>query len=314
MNEYYSPGARMLLGITLGDACGAPFENLSFQDATKKLSLVGISPGLYTDDTQQALAIAEIMASGEEISPLILAKSFLNAYARDPRSGYSRQTLQMLSSPDPESFLCSIPNHERSERKTDGAAMRAPPLGFFPDRKTVIKSAMLSASITHGHPDAIAATVAIALIAHERIYHDTPFPELWNVIREEIREMNPDVISWCDRCAGLVIPDREILLGEYAPYGVPYTESRIFLGVVIFLLTRFGDDPCTLLKEAIQVGGDTDTVAAVVLGIALVRGGEDSRIWDLVAGIEDGPYGREYVISIGNSLSDRFSESLKIFQ
>jgi len=65
-----------------------------------------------------------------------------------------------------------------------------------------------------------------------------------------------------------------------------------------------------LLKEAIQVGGDTDTVAAVVLGIALVRGGEDSKIWDLVAGIEDGPYGKEYLISIGNSLSDRFSPYL----
>ncbi len=296
----------MLLGIALGDACGAPFENLSFQDATKKLASDGLSPGRYTDDTQQALAIAEIMASGEEISPLILAKSFLKAYARDPRSGYSRQTLQMLSSPDPDSFLGSILDHEKRERKTDGAAMRAPPLGFFPDRKTVIKSAVLSSSITHGHPDAIAATVAIALLAHERIYCDTSFPKLWNAIREEVRKINPDVISWCDWCARLLFPDREILLGEYAPYGVPYTESRIFLGVVIFLLTRYGDDPCTLLKEAIQLGGDTDTVAAVVLGITLVKGGENSRIWDLVEGIEDGPYGREYVILIGNSLSERF--------
>ena len=139
---------------------------------------------------------------------------------------------------------------------------------------------------------------------------DIPFPELWDIIREEVPEMNPDIISWCDQCAGLVIPDRETLLSEYAPYGVPYTESRIFLGVVIFLLTRYGDDPCTLLKEAIQVGGDTDTVAAVVLGIALVRGREDSRIWDLVEGIEDGPYGREYVILIGNDLSEMYSESL----
>ncbi len=296
----------MLLGIALGDACGASFENLSFQDATKKLEAEGIIPGRYTDDTQQALAIAEIMAFGDEITPFNLAKSFLTAYVRDPRQGYSRQTLRMLLSPDPQSFLKSISDHERSERKTDGAAMRAPPLGFFPDRKTVIKSAVLSASITHGHPDAIAATVAIALFAHERIYHDTLFSELWAVIREEVREMSPDIIFWCDRCSGLVIPDREILLGEYAPYGVPYTESRIFLGVVIFLLAKYGNDPCRLLKEAIQLGGDTDTVAAVVLGIALVRGGEDSRIWDLVEGIEDGPYGREYVISIGNGLSDRF--------
>ncbi|MCA1916786.1 ADP-ribosylglycohydrolase family protein [Methanospirillum hungatei] len=308
MTDIYSPGARMLLGIAIGDACGAPFENLSFQDATNKLASVGLSPTRYTDDTQQALAIAEMMASGDEITPLKLANSFLTAYARDPRHGYSRQTLRMLLSPDPTSFLTSIPDHEKSERKTDGAAMRAPPLGFFPDRRKVIESAVLCASITHGHPDAIAATVAVSLLTHERLYQATPYPNLWRIIRNDVRNINPDMISWCDTCAGLLIPDREILLGEYAPYGVPYTESRIFLGVVIFLLTRYWDDPCRLLKEAIQLGGDTDTVAAVVLGIALIRGGEKSRIWDLVEGIEDGPYGREYVISIGNSLSERFSQ------
>ena len=107
----------MLLGIALGDACGASFENLSFQDVTKKLEAEGIIPGRYTDDTQQALAIAEIMAFGDEITPFNLAKSFLTAYARDPRQGYSRQTLRMLLSPDPQSFLKSISDHERVSGK-----------------------------------------------------------------------------------------------------------------------------------------------------------------------------------------------------
>ena len=91
----------MLLGIALGDVCGASFENLSFQDATKKLEAEGIIPGRYTVETNQTLAIAEIMAFGDEITPFNLAKSFLTAYVRDPRQGYSRQTLRKLLSPDP---------------------------------------------------------------------------------------------------------------------------------------------------------------------------------------------------------------------
>src|SRR5690606_28312981 len=104
----------MLLGIALGDACGAPFENLSFQDATKKLSLNGLSPGRYTDDTQQALAIAELMLSHEPFTPENLAESFLLAYNRDPREGYSAITRRMLASSDAQSFLGSQNEEERT--------------------------------------------------------------------------------------------------------------------------------------------------------------------------------------------------------
>ncbi|HPY61229.1 MAG TPA: ADP-ribosylglycohydrolase family protein [Methanospirillum sp.] len=303
----YSPGARMMLGIALGDSYGAPFENLSYKDAITRLKTHGLKPGRYTDDTQQALAIAEVIISGEEMSAPAFARSFLNSYARDPRPGYSQMTLGMLSSPDPETFLCSIPDDVRRERKTDGAAMRAPPVGFLPDKKRVIETAILSASITHGHQDAVTAACMTALLAHQRLYHKTRFSELWASVRDDVDIADPDTISWCDRCAASVLPDRELLLGEYASYGVPYTDSRIFLGVVVFLLTRFGDDLCRLLTGAIRIGGDTDTVAAVVMGIALARGAEESRIWELAEEIEDGPYGKKYLVSVGDALSKRYN-------
>ncbi len=306
MKILYTVGARLLLGMALGDACGAPFEGLSFQEAGEKLKAQGIIPGRYTDDTQQALALAEIVASGEEITPVSCARSLLSAYARDPRDGYSRQTQAMLTSSEPELFLSSISNEEKRQRKTDGAAMRAAPLGFIADRRTVIQSAVTSASITHGHQDAIAATVAIALCAHERIYHFTPCVHLWDAIRGDIAEQAQEALLWWDRAAELKGLNRDVLLGTYASYGVPYTSSRIFLGAVIFLLARYGDDPCRLLIESIQLGGDTDTVAAVVLGIALVRGGDESPIWKWVEAMEDGPYGRDYLISVGNALTERF--------
>jgi len=296
----------MLLGLALGDAYGAPFENLSYIKASEKLASDGLVCGTYTDDTQQALAVAELLASGQSCSPETMADFFLTAYKRDKRFGYSEMTQKMLASDSPKLFLESISTVEKVNRKTDGAAMRALPIGFLPERDGVICCAGLSASITHGHPDAIAATIGIALIAHHRLYHHTPFSEIWSAVREDIRKIHPDIIRYCDTCALLKSPEREILLESYAEYGVPYTESRIFLGSVLFLLIQYGSDPMRLLIESILLGGDTDTVAAVVLGAALITGGEGSEIWNLVSALEDGPFGKKYLIYIGDQLSMRY--------
>ena len=301
-----APGARMLLGIAAGDAFGAPYENLSYQDAAVLYQRKGLFPAPYTDDTQQALALAELLASGDPITPYSLARSFLQVYTRDPRQGYSRMTEQMLRSPDPESFLAAITPDELRNRKTDGAAMRALPIGFLPDRNEVIRYAAMSAAITHGHPDAIATTTAVALIAHERIYTITPWNRIWQSIREPIDEIHPEMIEYCDACASFPRPDRSIILREHAGYGLPYTESRLFLGAVISLLGTWGDEPCSLLKESILFGGDTDTLACVTLGASCIRGAADSLVWSLVSSLEDGPYGKEYLVSLGTRLSARF--------
>lgn len=300
-----SPGARMLLGIALGDSYGAPFENRSYRETSKKLTKDGLIPGRYTDDTEQALALAELIASGEPFHPRTLAQYLLHAYSRDPRPGYSLVTRNMLASPDPDSFLTSIPSEVRNKRKTDGAAMRALPIGFFPDKNQVIRNSIVSASITHGHPDAVAATIAIALISYEQIYCKAPLKKIWERVRDSIHEIHPDIIPYCDSCSHPGALDREIILEEHAGYGVPYTDSRIFLGAILALLARFGDDAYTLLTESIQMGGDTDTVAAIVIGAILIRGG-DERIWDLIPGLENGPYGKDYLISTGDRISSRF--------
>lgn len=301
----YTIGARMLLGIATGDSYGAPFENRPYNEIEELLNTRGFISGRYTDDTQQALALAELMASGESFTRERIAQSFLTAYHRDPRSGYSKVTKKMLSSPDPDSFLSGISQEDRLERKTDGAAMRALPIGFFPDRNEVIRNSILSAAITHGHPDAIAATVAVALIAHEKIYHNTSWDMVWNRIRDAVGEINPEIISYCDRCARLTVPDRTIILEEHAGYGVPFTESRIFLGSILALLLCFGDEPYRLLTESVLLGGDTDTVAAVALGESLITG-KDNRVWDLISGLEEGPYGKEFLIKTGDRLSAHF--------
>ena len=303
----------MLLGIAVGDSYGALFENLTTDKAQELMAAEGISPAAYSDDTQQSIAVAELMLRTGTLSPLSLAESFLSVYRRDPRHGYSTVTRSMLeSSPDGESFLVSLPEGERQMRKTDGAAMRAVPIGFFSDYNDVIRYSLMSARITHGHPDALAATVAVAAIAHERYHYKTPFKGVWPRIRQGVIDVNPDCSEYFDACAGLSVLNRSLILGSYEEYGVPYTESRILLGAVLTLLTLYGDDPERLLLEAILLGGDTDTVAALVVGIAVIEYVMTASFFRLITGLEDGDYGKGFLISLGDRLSEKFPSTFRV--
>lgn len=303
----------MLLGIAVGDTYGARFENLTAEKAQELMAAEGISPAAYSDDTQQSIAVVELMLSNVPLSPVSLAGAFLSVYRRDHRHGYSPVTRSMLeSSQDGESFLVSLPEHERLMRKSDGAAMRAVPIGFFPEDADVIRYSLISAGITHGHPDALAATVAVALIAHERQYHKTPFDEIWARVRSKVVTVNPDWLEYWDACAGLSGLNRGLILGSYEEYGVPYTESRILLGALLTLLTLYGDDPVRLLLEAILFGGDTDTVAALAVGIAAIEYSMTEPFFRLITALEDGDYGKEYLIALGNRLSEKYPSSFMV--
>lgn len=150
-----SPGARMMIGMGIGDAYGSRYENIPRTSIPSSIDLTSYDgENRYTDDTQMATGVALAMLTGEPFSPEILARSLILVYRRDPRNGYSSMTRSMLEdSPDEYAFLTALTKEERLSRKTDGAAMRALPLGFYPDIRDVIRNATMSAMITHGHPD-----------------------------------------------------------------------------------------------------------------------------------------------------------------
>src|SRR5919205_3545233 len=82
-----------LLGLAVGDALGAPLEGLSAQQirahydrvvdyvdgvrAWKKKPYRWRLPGLYSDDTQQALALADVLLDHGRVEPDGLAALYL---------------------------------------------------------------------------------------------------------------------------------------------------------------------------------------------------------------------------------------------
>ena len=89
----------MLVEMAIADAYGAAFEFIQAPvaglinngTAYHVNPETGLGGGRYTDDTQMALAVAEHMLTGAPETRVGLAHSFLNAYRRDKRPGYSRR-------------------------------------------------------------------------------------------------------------------------------------------------------------------------------------------------------------------------------
>ena len=252
-----------------------------------------------------AIAVTELLISGRPVSSENLASFLLAAYKRDPRFGYSPITRSMLEESETGSeFLSILPETEIKERKSDGAAMRALPIGFLPEMNEVIRLSIISARITHGHPDAVSATIGIALIAYFRYHYQEPF----SVIIKRLPDLIPSLTEEAKIYLEIVINSPykpETILSEYEAYGVPYTESLILLGAVIALLAQFGEEPHACLINAVSLGGDTDTTACITLGAALIfQGGEIPC--SLISGLENKKYGRQFLIATGDALSTRY--------
>ena len=170
-----------LLGLAVGDALGAPLEGLSSQQvrahygqvvdyvdgaqAWKKKPYRWRMPGLYTDDTQQALALADVLLECGRVDSARLAERYL-ALA-NPRGSYvgahrgvGRSFRQVLA--DLERGVS--PDHSGQDSAGVGAAMRIAPVAlYFADRPDELFEAVMAASLmTHRDVRSLAAALAVA--------------------------------------------------------------------------------------------------------------------------------------------------------
>jgi ADP-ribosyl-[dinitrogen reductase] hydrolase len=274
----------MLLELAIGDAYGAGFEYANrqlirqFNDLTRYFQHPRHStrPGQYTDDTQMTLAIAESIISGEEWTPINLARRFVEVFKRDPREGYAGNFHAFLRQVrSGEQFLAEIrPTSDKS-----GAAMRAVPIGIFPTIEEVKQKATIQAAITHNTPDGINAAVAAALMSHYFIYHLGSRKNLGAFIERHVEG------EWADRWRGQV--------GSKGWMSVKAAISAV----------QEHDRLSDILRACIDYSGDVDTVATIALGAAssseeVVQDLPDVLIYTL----ENGKYGRDYLVKLDEEL------------
>jgi len=284
-----------LLGLAIGDALGAPFEGQSVDAMAGRYSaaqdLIANPPAgelQYTDDTQMTIGIAESLVACGRINERELCKRFAANYL--PQRGYgagARVVLEAMCEGHDHKALAA--NHFPGGSFGNGAAMRVAPVGLLyrNNDKQLWKQAKLSALPTHVHPlgiegaQVLALAVGLASIADE-LNREEFFARLSN------KCTSVEFSGPLDRAAKLTDVHDLGLFGN----GIEATSS------VVTAIASFGLTPNSYeetIGNAILLGGDTDTLAAMAGAISGAYLGRSAIPQHLIESLEDREQGRTFI-------------------
>jgi len=203
----------------------------------------------YTDDTVLTVAVASAIATGQ--SYLASVRDFACRY---PDAGYGASFYKWMRSSDPRPY----------NSWGNGSAMRVSPVGFaFSDEDEVLRHARMSAEITHNHPEGIKGAQATALAVFlARTRRDK------SLIRERI--------------SSSFGYDLNRSLDDIRPgYSFDIScQGTVPEAIIAFLESDSYEDA---VRNAISLGGDSDTLACITGGIAeAFYGGVPEAIVDSV--------------------------------
>ena len=226
-----------MLGAIAGDIIGSLYENFR----TKRKDFRLFTPlSIYTDDTVLTVAVADAILTGNDYGTTI------KAYARrHPLRGYGPKFLLWMLSPSSRPYN-SLGN---------GSAMRVSPVAHaFKTEEEVLQQAKTSAMCTHNHPEGIkgAQTTALAIFMARN-----------KASKAEIRTAISTRYGYdLSRKLDDIRPTYRINLT--CPGSVPEA-------IIAFLDSEDFEDA---IRNAVSLGGDADTQAAIAGSIAEAYYGE----------------------------------------
>jgi len=220
-----------MLGAIAGDIIGSFYENIR----TKRKDFRLFTPlSIYTDDTVLTVAVADALLNGKDYGRTI------KSYARHhPLRGYGPKFMLWMLSPSIQPYN-SLGN---------GSAMRVSPVAHaFRTEKEMLDHAKLSAECTHNHPEGIKGAQATALAI---------FMARNQASKQEIRETITKRYGY----------DLSRRLEDIRPgYRIDLTCSgSVPEAIIAFLDSDSFEDS---IRNAVSLGGDADTQAAIAGAIA----------------------------------------------
>ncbi len=220
-----------MLGAIAGDVIGSVYEHQPLK--SKEFPL--FSPNSrFTDDTVLTLATAFAILSGTDYGQAY--KRFARMY---PWAGYGGTFFQWMQSENSEPY----------NSWGNGSAMRVSPVGFaFDSIEAVLDQARKSAEVTHNHPEGIKGAQATALAVflarkgnNKKIIHLEITQRFGYDLNRSLDRIRPNY-SFDVSCQGTV-PEALICFFESADY-----EDAV--------------------RNAVALGGDSDTLACIAGGVA----------------------------------------------
>jgi len=254
-----------MIGAIAGDIIGSVYEHGPIM--RKDFSL--FDPRCrFTDDSVLTLATAKAILDGQGYQ-----EALLETGRRYPDAGYGGAFIHWLFSPDPQPY----------NSWGNGSAMRVSPVGFAFDRvEEVLTEARKTAEVTHNHPEGIKGAQATALAV---VLARTGATK--REIKSEIRgRFGYDL----ERSVEGIRPTY--------PFDVS-CQGSVPEAIICFLDSISYEDA---VRNAVSLGGDSDTLACIAGGIAeAFYGGVPQFIADKVTEILD-----EYLRGIAGRFVARY--------
>ena len=229
-----------MYGAILGDIIGSPYE-FDMGNKRKEFPLFSRN-SMFTDDTIMTLAVAEAFIDAPDDDETIRSRliNSMQKWGRlYPRAGYGLRFSDWLESDDPQPY----------NSWGNGSAMRVSSIAWlFNDITTVRRMARLSAEVTHNHPEGIKGAEATA---------SAIFLARTGSTKQEIkefmdREFEYSFVLTCD---------------EIRPnyHHVESCQETVPEAITAFLEGESFED---VIRTAVSLGGDCDTLTCIAGGIA----------------------------------------------
>jgi ADP-ribosylglycohydrolase len=220
-----------MLGAIVGDIVGSIYEfsNHRFKD----FPLFG-EDCKFTDDTVLTVAVADCLMNNGNYTEYI--KNYARKYTG---RGYGGRFRQWVSSDSMEPY----------NSWGNGSAMRVSAVGFaYDDMATIMLESQRSAEVTHNHPQGIRGAQATAVAI---------FMARQSQSKEEIRETIAQSFGYnLNRTVDEIRP--VYVFDESCQGTVPEA-------IIAFLESTDFEDA---IRNAVSLGGDTDTLTCITGGIA----------------------------------------------
>jgi len=220
-----------MIGALAGDIIGSAFEH----DSTKSKNFALLQPDTrFTDDSVLTVAVARAILENGDYGDAIREIG-----RRYPRAGYGLHFYHWMMMGETEPYN-SFGN---------GSAMRVSPVGFaFDEEEKVLSEARRSAEVSHNHPEGIkgAQATALAILLARK-----------GCGKDEIKQEIQSRFGY----------DLKRSLAEIRPtYEFDVTcQGSVPEAITAFLESTSYEDA---VRNAISLGGDSDTQACIAGGIA----------------------------------------------
>ncbi len=220
-----------MIGAIAGDIIGSIYEGWPIR--TKDFPLFS-DRCRFTDDTVLTVGVANAILTGRSYRQCLweIGRQY-------PAAGYGGAFMRWLQSDNPQPY----------NSWGNGSAMRVSPVGLaFTSEEDVLRHAKMSAEVSHNHPEGIKGAQAVALAV---------FMAGTGVGKDAIRT----------RISRLFDYDLKRTVGDIRPnYAFDVScQGTVPEAIIAFLDAETYEDA---VRNAISLGGDSDTLACITGGIA----------------------------------------------